>query len=519
MIKLKHILLEQRILGPNIDIRTGKPIAMANPGREFAPMLFDPKVAAKQLVAVKSHPKSTIPAEIKNIIFALPDANAYNTLSIDFKKMAGMTLPEFIFKYGLPTDTNGAVSFLNNIKMHLTKIKCSPLFITPYNNKIKELTTKLGLQLDDNAVADTIVKMMKKANSGGGTDEQGILDALMLIKNSNIYNNVLTLIKKQPIGEFESADIMGMNDPVWERLGGRRWNTVMQWIQIKEFTPLMSDDKIWLSKYSKILKQFNPNEVVGMRQKGDASNTDPASVAGDTIGSDSTAWDDPEFRTQFYTTVGIATSFIPIVGWAVSAGVFALDSADQYKQGNMREAGLAAVFAAIPLIGKPLGLLVKMPAVARLGERGMAALGEKLAMSGEPVLSAIERLAIKETWKQQYFIKNGIDKYMRASLANQITNSAARDQIRRQLGARGANVIFGIADGSIKASVFGAKVAAGIESLNVGIEGYQHLFDKYYMLPTLKAKRDAMPDLSPEEKTSATIPIDAARLQIINKNK
>ena len=494
MIKLKHILLEQGILGPNIDIRTGKPIAMANPGREFAPMRFDPKVAAKQLVAVKSHSKSTIPAEIKNIILALPNANAYNTVSIEFKKIAGMTLPEFIFKYGLPTDTNGAVSFLNDIKRHLTKIKCSPLFITPYNDKIKELTTKIGGQLDANAVAIKIVKMMTKASSGGGTDEQGILAALMLIKNITIYNNVLTLIKKQPISDFAVADIEGMNDPIWNQLSGRRWNTVMQWIQIKEFTPLMSGDTLWLSKYSKILKQFNPNEVVGTRQKGDASNTDPASVAGDTIGSDSTAWDDPEFRKQFYTTVGIATSFIPIVGWAVSAGVFSLDAADQYKQGNMREAGLAAVFAAIPLIGKPLGLLAKIPAVARLGERGMAALGEKLAMSGEPVLSAIERLAIKEIWKQQYFIKNGLDKYIRASLANQITNSAARDQIRRQLGARGANVIFKIADGSVKASIVGAKLATVIGSYSAGIEGYQRLFDKYYAVPKMKAAAAGLPD-------------------------
>ena len=135
-----------------------------------------------------------------------------------------------------------------------------------------------------------------------------------------------------------------------------------------------------------------------------------------------------------------------------------------------------------------------MPAVAKLGERGMAALGEKLAMSGEPVLTAIERLAIKETWKQQYFIKNGLDKYMRASLKNQIATSAARDQIRRQLGARGANVIFKIADGSIKASVFGAKTAAVVGSYNAGIEGYQRLFDNYYAIPKMKAAVAGLPD-------------------------
>ena len=230
MIKLKHILLEQGILGPSIDIRTGKPIAMANPGREFAPMRFDPKVAAKQLVALKSHSKSTIPAEIKNIILAIPDAAAYNTVLIEFKRLlGGMTLPEFIINYGLPTDTYGAGGFLNDITRHLTKIKTSANLISPYNIKLKELATESGIAL-------RVVEMMTKASSViGGTDEPGILAALMLIKNITIYNDVLTLIKKQPIGEFESADIMGMYDPIWERLSGRGWNTVMQWIQIKEF--------------------------------------------------------------------------------------------------------------------------------------------------------------------------------------------------------------------------------------------------------------------------------------------
>ena len=83
---------------------------------------------------------------------------------------------------------------------------------------------------------------------------------------------------------------------------------------------------------------------------------------------------------------------------------------------------------------------------------------------------------------------------MRSSLANQITNSAARDQIRRQLGKRGANVIFKIADGSIKASTVGAKLATLIGSYNVGIEGYHRLFDKYYAVPKMKAAAAGLPD-------------------------
>jgi hypothetical protein len=434
MKKLKHILLEQGILGQNIDIQTGKPFA--TPGREFAPMLFDPKTAAKQLVAVKSHPKRTIPAEIKNIILALPDANAYNAVLTEFKRLlGGMTLPEFIINYGLPTDTNGAVSFLNDITRHLTKIKTSTVLISPYTIKLKELTTESGVAL-------RVVEMMTKASSGGGTDEQGILAALMLIKNITIYNDVLTLIKKQPISDFAVADIEGMNDPIWNQLSGRRWNTVMQWIQIKEFTPLMSGDTLWLSKYSKILKKFNPNEVVGTRPKGDASNTNPASVAGDGIGfGDSTAWDDPEFRHNVQTVASIASAFFGPWGLALSTVMQLVDSKQYFEEGKDYEGGLALTFALLPGIGKLVGPTMK-PFLKKL-------IAKIVTKSGN--FTKLEREVLIRAEMSKDIIRNKLNTIIKDGIESGIINPMALPTLKfvKSVG----NGIYRLTTGAVKHAI------------------------------------------------------------------
>lgn len=226
---------------------------------------------------------------------------------------------------------------------------------------------------------------------------------------------------------------------------------------------------------------------------------------------------DPEFRHSYLMLLGMATSLIPVIGWATSAGIFSIDAADQYSQGNMRQAGLSGVFALIPIVGRGLNLIAKMPGVAKLGEKGMAELGRKMAMSGDPVLTALERVAIKDVWKYNYALKNGIDKYVKASLANQVTNSIVRDRIRQQLGQRGANVIFQIADGGLKASVLGAKIGIGNEALDYTIDTYRKLFNKYYAIPKMQANLKNLKE--PDPNYMPFLEPDTTNYRNIIKNK
>lgn len=170
---------------------------------------------------------------------------------------------------------------------------------------------------------------------------------------------------------------------------------------------------------------------------------------------------------------GMVTGIIPFFGWGVSAGIFALDAAIYAKEGRMKEAGLSAIFAALPGI-------TRIPAIQKLGEKGMAALGYKLATSSNPVLTNLERVAISQAWKQRYFIKHGLDNYMKVALYNQLRNGAIRNRLQAKYGTKAMNVLFKIADGSLKLTGAAAKIAIPFQAFSAGIEQYNKLFDKYY---------------------------------------
>jgi hypothetical protein len=327
--------------------------------------------------------------------------------------------------------------------------------------------------------AKDVAKKIYDAKGFVWDNEFDAVKAILSIKDKTQYNQVQTELQKltggKGVGQYVSEFIV-VRDSVNSLYGP----VAVKYIKsiIAHLTKIGANPKsieIFNKKLNSVSKWVQYNKDVA--DKG--------------IGQTQFAWEtaairsskDPAFRHEYLNLLGMATSLIPVVGWAASAGIFSIDAADQYSQGNMREAGLSAIFAAIPVVGKGLNLLAKMPAVAQLGERGMAELGYKMATSGDPILTSIERNAIKETWKQQYILKNGLDKYMKVSLANQVQNGIVRDQIRNQIGERGANLMFKVADGTIKASAIGSKMAVGLSAFNAGIEKYQDLFDKYYAIP------------------------------------
>jgi hypothetical protein len=87
----------------------------------------------------------------------------------------------------------------------------------------------------------------------------------------------------------------------------------------------------------------------------------------------------------------IGAYFIPVAGPLISAGIAAADAAMYWNEGDRETAGLIAILSAIPLIGK-------IPAVRKLGRKGMAALMKKLRriQAGKRIaLTKLEQSAIK----------------------------------------------------------------------------------------------------------------------------
>ena len=87
----------------------------------------------------------------------------------------------------------------------------------------------------------------------------------------------------------------------------------------------------------------------------------------------------------------MVTSFIPVVGPFISAGIGLLDAKLYFDEGDKLGGYLALAFSLIPIVGIEVA---KIPAVRRLGKRGMVSLAEKFK-SKKP-LNATETLAVNE---------------------------------------------------------------------------------------------------------------------------
>jgi hypothetical protein len=100
-------------------------------------------------------------------------------------------------------------------------------------------------------------------------------------------------------------------------------------------------------------------------------------------------WRDHKHDVMMAAEIG--AYFIPVAGPLISAGIAAADAAMYWNEGDRETAGLIAILSAIPLIGK-------IPAVRKLGRKGMAALMKKLRhiKTGKRVaLTKLEQSAIK----------------------------------------------------------------------------------------------------------------------------
>lgn len=113
------------------------------------------------------------------------------------------------------------------------------------------------------------------------------------------------------------------------------------------------------------------------------------------------------------TILQIATAFIPVVGPFLSAGIGLADASMYYKEGKKTEAGIVAFFSILPGLGKVVG---KIPAIAQLGERGMAALGAKII--GKQALTTTEQGILKSIEVEKALIRTEASQTIKSMASN-----------------------------------------------------------------------------------------------------
>jgi len=124
------------------------------------------------------------------------------------------------------------------------------------------------------------------------------------------------------------------------------------------------------------------------------------------------------------TVLQIGTAFIPVIGWAVSAGIGLIDANEYRKEGDPKTAGLVAMFSILPGIGK---LVKKIPGVDELGKKGMSALAKKLNVAKTtPVkFSKTEMEVLDAMAKDDKFVKQQIATYLKTGIAKSAKQIAA----------------------------------------------------------------------------------------------
>lgn len=117
-------------------------------------------------------------------------------------------------------------------------------------NRIRGLYEQKQPQLSPNGQA--AFNTIKKAMAGLGTDEQGVLRGVMMIKNQNDYNTALSLTRKEKLNPIA----LGWFDFDYPK-------TIMMWISsdMEYDQENQSKDNALLDQMADHLVKFNRNEM------------------------------------------------------------------------------------------------------------------------------------------------------------------------------------------------------------------------------------------------------------------
>lgn len=168
--------------------------------------------------------------------------------------------------------------------------------------------------------------------------------------------------------------------------------------------------------------------------------------------------------------LSIGAAFIPLAGPFISAGIMLGDAALYASDGDMKNAGLQTMFAMMPGIVR---ITSKIPAIQKLGQKGMSLLPGKLTSNSK--LTQVESEVAEAIAANQQLVRQELSNHA-AKLANTAAQKTADKTLKNTLlniGQKGLSYTGKVA----------TKAGKGVTSLAVGAAPYVvagQAYDKVY---------------------------------------
>jgi hypothetical protein len=144
-----------------------------------------------------------------------------------------------------------------------------------------------------------------------------------------------------------------------------------------------------------------------------------------------------KYNHEVNMVLGIAAVFIPFVGPVLAAGIGGIDAKQYYDEGDTKTAGMVAMFALLPGIGK---IVSKIPGVKTLGPKLMAELGKKLSL-GSKAISPAEIEVVTQISQYKNLITQEIAKVGEAAakqnVKKQLVKQAVKQKVKQKAAALG----------------------------------------------------------------------------------
>jgi hypothetical protein len=130
-------------------------------------------------------------------------------------------------------------------------------------------------------------------------------------------------------------------------------------------------------------------------------------------------------------TAQIVLAFVPVVGWAMSAGIGLGNAKLYYDEGDPKTAGIEAIFSLIPGLG-----LAGRLGLNKIAPKVMADLGKKVATKQTKNLTKQEIYILSQLGKNQKALKTELDNYFKTNIKKSV-KQISRDKLAaagKQLG-------------------------------------------------------------------------------------
>lgn len=167
---------------------------------------------------------------------------------------------------------------------------------------------------------------------------------------------------------------------------------------------------------------------------------------------------------NFNTLMAIGASLIPVVGPFVAIGISLYDAKTYYNEGKTKEAGLTALMALLPGMGT---MVSKIPAIAKLGTKGMASLATKMGKSGlASKLTKTEVEVMNGLKNNANLVKTEVDKVVK-NIANKSLSKASPEfkQQITNIAQKGLSTGQKVADYQVKKAVVSKAYNAAYDAI------------------------------------------------------